>query len=398
MTPLGPAPDAVYDQVREVAVRTLAPISAAGHTGRVDRTLLKAIADGGVLDLLFPSGERAQAGARTVCAIREALGYACPEADVAVSMQGIGGYPVLQSGQSHHLDRWLGPMREGTAVAAFALTEPDVGSDAAALELRADPDRDGWRLTGTKQWITNAPDADFYITFARTAQGARARGVTAFLVPADREGLTGEAIGFVAPHPIGRLSFDGVHVGPQDVLGEVDRGFRVAMRTFDLFRPSVGAAAIGMASAALDAAVARTSRRSAFGRLIGANQAVAHALADAATRIEASRLLVHSAAQAYEDGDPRVTTKAAMAKVFATETASAVVDAAIQFHGASGLEAGHLLEGLYREVRAARIFEGASEIQRDLIARDLYRDTPLGTPPRPADAVPPPAPSSKENL
>lgn len=400
MTALGLDPAAVQEQVRDVALRTLAPLSAAGHTGRVDRALLKAIANEGVLDLLFPPGDRAQATAGTVCAIREALGYGCPEADVAVSMQGIGGYPVLQSGQPHHLDRWLGPMREGTAVAAFALTEPEVGSDAAALELRAEPDGDGWRLRGMKQWITNAPDADFYVTFARTTQDARARGVTAFLVPADRPGLTGETIGFIAPHPIGRLSYDGVRVGPEDVLGEVDRGFRVAMRTFDLFRPSVGAAAIGMAQAALDAAVARTSGRTAFGRLIGANQAVAHALADAATRIEASRLLVHAAAQAYEEGDPRVTTKAAMAKVFATETASAVVDTAIQFHGASGLEAGHLLEGLYREVRASRIFEGASEIQRDLIARNLYRGTPLdnrtgSSAPGRTPAVP--APPSKEN-
>jgi alkylation response protein AidB-like acyl-CoA dehydrogenase len=162
------------------------------------------------------------------------------------------------------------------------------------------------------------------------------------------------------------------------VLGATDRGFAVAMKTFDLFRPSVGAAAIGMAAAALDATVQRTATRQAFGRALGQQQAVAHALADAATAIEAARLLVGSAAAAYDEGDARVTAKAAMAKVFATEAAQRAVDLAVQFHGASGLEAGSLVGELYREVRAGRIFEGASEIQRDIIARDLYRDTPIG--------------------
>jgi acyl-CoA dehydrogenase len=333
----------VFDGVLDSARSVLAPLSHERRTSRVDRELLRAVADAGILDLLYPAGDRAQASAGTVCQIREALGQGCPEADVAFSMQGIGGYPVLQSGQPHHLDRWIGPMREGRAVAAFALTEPDVGSDAAALALRAEPDGDGWRLHGTKKWISNAPDADFYVTFARTTQGARARGVTAFLVPADRAGLTGEPIDFIAPHPLGTLVYDGVRVGPDDVLGEVDRGFRVAMKTFDLFRPSVGAAAIGMGQAALDAAVERTSTRIAFGRSIAANQAVTHALADVATRLEASRLLVGAAAEAYETGDPRVTAKAAMAKVFATETAATAIDTSIQLHGASGLETGHLL-------------------------------------------------------
>jgi acyl-CoA dehydrogenase len=366
-----------YQEVRDAASKILAPIAAAGPHGRVSRELLRATAATGILHRLFPTGAGARASASTICQIREALGYGCPAADVAVSMQGIGGYPILQSGQPHQRDRWIGPMRDGTAVAGFALTEPDVGSDAAAITLEAVPDGDGWRLHGVKQWITNAPDADFYVTFARTTAGARARGVTAFVVPGDAPGLSGTPIDLLADHPIGRLEYDGVRVGTADVLGEVDRGFRVAMKTFDLFRPSVGAAAIGMGHAALDATVDRTAYRQAFGRAIGSNQAVAHALADAATRLEASRHLVEQAALAYEAGDPRVTVKAAMAKVFATETAHAVIDTAVQFHGASGLEAGHLLESLYREVRASRIFEGASEIQRDLIARDLYRQTPL---------------------
>ena len=381
------APDRlVYERVRESAHRRLAPLVREGAAARVDRDLLRATATEGILDMLFPR-DNGPATASAICEIREALGYSCPAADVAVSMQGIGGYPVLLAGQPHQIQRWLEPMRQGTAVAGFALTEPDVGSDAAAIQLRARPCAAGWTLHGHKKWITNAPDADFYVTFARTTRDARSRGVTAFLVPADRHGLSGVPIEFIADHPIGALTFDGVPVDRSDVIGEVDRGFVAAMTTFDLFRPSLGAAAVGMGQAALDAAVERTATRMAFGRPIGSNQAVAHALADVATRLEASRHLVDATASAHEARDSRVTVKAAMAKVFATEAAQAAIDTAIQFHGASGLEAGHLLERLYREVRATRIFEGASEIQRDLIARDLYRNTHLGRMRAPAGAA-----------
>jgi hypothetical protein len=365
--------------VRAAATNRLAPMAHAGPVGRVNRDLLRALADEGVLPLLFPTGpgERAQARAATICLLREALAYSCTDAEVALSMQGIGGYPVLQSGQAHHVERWIPAMRDGTAVAAFALTEPEAGSDAAALQLQARKDGPGrWRLNGTKTWITNAPDADFYVTFARTTADAGARGVTAFLVPADAPGLTATTIELFAPHPIGTLEFDGVAMTADDVLGDVDRGFRVAMQTFDLFRPSVGAAAVGMAAAALDAAVARTAHRSAFGAPLGSKQAVAHALADAATKVEASRLLVGAAADAYDRRDPSVTSRSAMAKLFATESAQQVIDVAVQFHGASGLISGHPMELLYREIRATRIFEGASEIQRDLIARALYAGSP----------------------
>jgi acyl-CoA dehydrogenase len=367
----------LLERLRSLAAEVLVPVAQRGTPGRVNRELVRALGDLGVLSLLYPGGdgERTQARATTICLVREALAYVCTEAESAVAMQGIGGYPVLHSGQPHHVDRWIGAIRDGTAVAAFALTEPEAGSDAGALQLEAVPDGDGWRLRGDKLWISNAPGADFYTTFARTTSGARAGGVTAFLVPADAPGLSAEPIDLVAPHPIGRLSFADVPVTRHDVLGEVDHGFRVAMRTFDLFRPSVGSAAIGMAQSALDAAVVRTSQRHAFGEPLARKQAVAHALADASTRLTAGRLLVREAAEAYETGDPRLTAKAAMAKVFATETAQQVIDTAIQFHGASGLRSGHLLEGLYREIRATRIYEGASEIQRDLIARDLFRST-----------------------
>jgi alkylation response protein AidB-like acyl-CoA dehydrogenase len=274
----------------------------------------------------------------------------------------------------------------GDAVAAFALTEPEAGSDAAALTLRAEPDGPGWRLTGEKIWISNAPEADFYTVFARTTQGAGARGVSAFVVPADRPGLGGEHLDMISPHPIGRLIFDGVPVQPAELLGEQDRGFRVAMRTLDLFRPSVGAFAVGMAQAATDAAVAHAGTRTAFGGPLKDQQAVSHLLAEMATRTEAARLLVYAAAAAYDasagagagagasaGAGKGLAAKSAMAKLFATETAQFVVDAAVQLHGARALRRGHLLEHLYREVRAPRIYEGASEIQRTIIARELYR-------------------------
>ena len=285
--------------------------------------------------------------------------------------------------------RWLPAVAAGDAVAAFALTEPEAGSDAAALALRAEPDGPGWRLTGEKIWISNAPEADFYTVFARTTPDAGARGVSAFLVPADRPGLGGEHLDMISPHPIGRLVFDGVPVQSDELLGEQDRGFRVAMRTLDLFRPSVGAFAVGMAQAATDAAVAHAGTRTAFGGPLKDQQAVSHLLAEMATRTEAARLLVYAAAAAYDAAagaagaagaggasgasGKGLAAKSAMAKLFATETAQFVVDAAVQIHGARALRRGHLLEHLYREVRAPRIYEGASEIQRTIIARELYR-------------------------
>ncbi|MGW5348481.1 acyl-CoA dehydrogenase family protein, partial [Streptomyces sp. NPDC004050] len=231
----------------------------------------------------------------------------------------------------------------------------------------------GWRLSGEKCWISNAPEADFYTVFARTGEAPGVRGVTAFLVPADRPGLTGEPLDMLSPHPIGRLVFDGVPVGPDDLLGEPGRGFAVAMATLNLFRPSVGAFAVGMARAALDATLAYTARRPAFGGVLGDLQAVGHRVAEMATRTEAARLLVYAAAGAYDAGAPDVPRRSAMAKLLATETAQYVVDHAVQLHGAVALQRGHLLEHLYREVRAPRIYEGASEVQRTIIARELYR-------------------------
>ncbi|HET9291740.1 MAG TPA: acyl-CoA dehydrogenase family protein, partial [Actinomycetes bacterium] len=308
---------------------------------------------------------------------REALATESTEAETALALQGLGGHPIAVAGSPEARARWLPELVAGRAVAAFALSEPEAGSDAAGLALRADRDGDGFRLTGTKAWISNAPEADVYTLFARTTPGARARGITAFAVGGDAPGLTGEPRELLAPHAIGRLELDGVRVGPDQVLGQVDQGFGLAMATLDRFRPSVGAFAVGMAQAALDVAVAHAAARQAFGRPLSEFQAVAHALAEAATRTQAARLLVYEAASRY-DADPAapgVSSASAMAKLYATETAQAVVDAAVQVLGARALERGHLLEHLYREVRAPRIYEGTSEIQRSVIARDLFRAT-----------------------
>ncbi|MEV1063016.1 acyl-CoA dehydrogenase family protein [Streptomyces sp. NPDC050263] len=368
---LEPAQTAWCAELRTLAADRLRPLAEKGEPGRVNRPLVAELGRLGLSARLFTSG------AVDLCLMRESLAYACTEAETALALQGLGAHPVHAHGTPAQRERWLPGVADGSAVAAFALSEPGAGSDAAALSLAAErdgPDVRGWRLTGEKRWISNAPEADFYTVFARTTPGAGSRGVTAFLVPADRPGLTGSALDMLSPHPIGALRFDAVPVTADDVIGEADRGFRVAMGTLNLFRPSVGAFAVGMAQAALDATLAHTAERDAFGGKLRDLQVVAHQVAEMALRTEAARLMVHAAATAYDDGAPDVPKRVAMAKLLATETAQYVVDTAVQLHGARALRRGHLLEHLYREVRAPRIYEGASEVQRGIIARELYTE------------------------
>ncbi|MER5379011.1 acyl-CoA dehydrogenase family protein [Streptomyces sp. NPDC002688] len=365
---LDPGQTAWCAELRALAAERLRPLADKGEAGHVNRPLVAELGRLGLLSRLFTSG------ALDLCLMRESLGQVCTEAETALALQGLGAHPVHAYGSADQREHWLPRVADGTAVAAFALSEPGAGSDAAALALRADADgTGGWRLTGEKCWISNAPEADVYTVFARTAPDAGARGVTAFLVPADRPGLTGTPLDMLSPHPIGALAFDAVPVTADDVLGEPDHGFRVAMRTLNLFRPSVGAFAVGMAQAALDATLAHTARREAFGGPLKDLQTVAHQVAEMALRTEAARLMVYAAAAAYDEGAADVPRRAAMAKLLATETAQYVVDAAVQLHGARALRRGHLLEHLYREVRAPRIYEGASEVQRAVIAKELYR-------------------------
>ncbi|MCY1654235.1 acyl-CoA dehydrogenase [[Kitasatospora] papulosa] len=365
---LDPGRTAWCEELYALAREELRPLAEKGEPGKVNRPLVAALGGLGLLDRLLGSG------ALDLCLLRESLARGCTEAETALALQGLGAGPVRLAGTEAQRARWLPEVRAGRAVAAFALSEPGAGSDAAALALaaRPAPGGDGWRLTGEKCWISNAPEADFYTVFARTGEGDGARGVTAFLVPADRPGLTGEALDMLSPHPVGALDFDGVPVRADDVLGEPGRGFRVAMDTLNLFRPSVGAFAVGMARAALEATLEHTAHRSAFGAPLKDLQAVSHQVAEMATRTEAARLLVLAAAAAHDAGEPGVPRRAAMAKLYATETAQYVVDTAVQLHGARALRRGHLLEHLYREVRAPRIYEGATEVQRTIIAKDLY--------------------------
>ncbi|MGW2050886.1 acyl-CoA dehydrogenase family protein [Streptomyces sp. NPDC001858] len=378
---LEPAQTAWCAELRTLAADRLRPLAEKGEPGRVNRPLVAELGRLGLLSRLFTSG------AVDLCLMRESLAYACTEAETALALQGLGAHPVHAHGTPAQRERWLPGVADGSVVAAFALSEPGAGSDAAALSLAAERDGPGgtgsgtglgsgysWRLTGEKCWISNAPEADLYTVFARTTPGAGSRGVTAFLVPADRPGLTGSALDMLSPHPIGALRFDAVPVTADDVLGEVDRGFRVAMGTLNLFRPSVGAFAVGMAQAALDATLAHTAERDAFDGKLRDLQVVAHQVAEMALRTEAARLMVHAAATAYDSRAPDVPKRVAMAKLLATETAQYVVDTAVQLHGARALRRGHLLEHLYREVRAPRIYEGASEVQRGIIARELYTE------------------------
>ncbi|SER76710.1 acyl-CoA dehydrogenase family protein [Streptomyces qinglanensis] len=367
----------------------LAPLAARCEDGRVDRPLLRELGALGLLAHAVPAAPPWRRGsALDLCLLRESLAYSCPQAETALALQGLGAGPVADAGTAEQRARWLPAVAAGRAVAAFALSEPGAGSDAAALALHAEPDGgtgaddpagspEGWRLTGTKTWISNAPWADFYTVFARTGEAPGARGVTAFLVPADRPGLHGEPLDMLAPHALGTLTFDAVPVTRADLLGAPGAGFRVAMRTLNLFRPSVGAFAVGMAQAALDASLEHADARAAFGGTLRDLQSVSHRLAEMATRTEAARLLVYAAACAYDGSDGEgadLARRSAMAKLLATETAQDVVDAAVQIHGAAALQRGHLLEHLYREVRAPRIYEGASEVQRSLIAKELYRE------------------------
>ena len=359
------------EQVRAAVREAHLPVSAPGLAGSVNRPLVLALAECGLLPRLFPSEGRDVSGVE-LCVLREGVAMESTEAETALAMQALGSYPILQAGSQELVAEWIPKVARGEAVAAFALSEPEHGSDAGALELKAEPHGEGWTLTGVKTWISNAPDADVYTVFARTTEGAGAKGISAFAVPGGAPGLTGEPIELIALHAIGRLEFDGVPVDESQLLGERDGGFRVAMRTLDLFRPSVGAYAVGMASAALQMAVEHAGERRSFGKLLREHQAVSQLLGEMATRVEAARLLVYSAAAAYDAGDGS-TKASAMAKLFATETAQWVVDQAVQIHGAKALEASHPLAHLYADVRAPRVYEGTTEIQREIVARELYR-------------------------
>jgi len=312
---------------------------------------------------------------RSICLVRETLARHAGLADFAFAMQGLGSGAIALFGSDEQKARYLPRVAAGTAIAAFALSEPEAGSDVAAMACAAREDGGDYVLEGDKTWISNGGIADFYVVFARSGEAEGARGISAFIVDADTPGLTiAERIEVIAPHPLARLRFDGCRVPATQRIGAGGQGFKVAMATLDVFRTSVAAAALGFARRAFDEALARARSRRMFGKSLADFQLTQAKLADMATRIDAAALLTYRAAWERDRGQ-RVTRAAAMAKLTATENAQAVIDAAVQLFGGQGVVSGQPVEMLYREIRALRIYEGASEVQQLIIARELLSES-----------------------
>lgn len=332
------------------------------------RRLVRALGDAGLLRACVPSaygGARDAVDVRSLCIARETLARASGLADFALAMQGLGAAPIGLFGNDAQKQAWLPSVASGRRVAAFALSEPDAGSDVAALSTTATRDGDAWRLDGVKTWISNAGLADFYVVFARSDPKAdkASRGLSAFVVDASTPGLDpSERIDVIAPHPLGTLRFANCRVPGDALLGQPGDGFRIAMGTLDLFRSTVGAAALGFARRAFDEATARAKARRMFGRALAEFQLTQAKLGEMALSIDASALLVYRAAWTRDTQGRRVTREASMAKLFATESAQRVIDAAVQVFGGLGVVRGMPVERLYREIRALRIYEGASEV------------------------------------
>jgi acyl-CoA dehydrogenase len=348
----------------------------AAHLGAVDHSDTDA-ACRELVALLGQGGWLKHSGAmdgaldvRTLCLIRETLARHDGLADFAFAMQGLGTGALSLFGTDRQKDEWLSRTRQGRAISAFALTEPQSGSDVANSTMVAEADGDGFVLTGEKTWISNGGIADVYTVFARTGEGPGARGLSAFVVPADTPGLhVVERFETIAPHPLALLRFDGVKVPATALIGQSGQGFRIAMSVLDVFRSTVAAAALGFARRALDEALARVQARQVQGAPLFDLQMVQGHIADMALRVDAAALLVYRAAWAKDSGAPRVTREAAMAKLYATDEAQKVIDMAVQLHGGDGVRSGAVVERLYREIRALRIYEGASDVQRVVIAR-----------------------------
>jgi len=341
------------------------------------RRLVHALGEAGWLAYAAPALDRGEVfDLRALCIIRETLARHSGLADFAFAMQGLGTASVNLFGEAQQRRRWIAGARDGTSIAAFAISEPDAGSDVAAMTTMAVPVDGGYRLTGRKTWISNGGVADQYVVFARMPDGPKS--YAALMVEAGAPGLSVvERIDISAPHPMATLQFDDCFVPTDCRIGEAGAGLKVALATLDVFRPSVGAAALGLARRALQEAVARAVGRRMFGGALGDLQMTQATLAEMAVEIDASALLVYRAAWAKDEparsGVERITGEAAMAKLYATEAAQRTIDRAVQLLGAEGVRKDSVVERLYREVRAMRIYEGASEVQKIVIARQLLR-------------------------
>jgi acyl-CoA dehydrogenase len=346
------------------------------------RAYVKALGEAGFLQAVVPAAHGGRLDVRTICLAREILAFRNGLCEFAFALQGLGTAPISLYGSADLKARYLPPARAGQVLAALAISEPDAGSDVAALATTAKPDgADHVRLDGTKTWISNGGIAGHYVVFARSGEGPGAKGLSAFVVDADAAGLTITArIDTIAPHPLATIRFDGVRVPVANRLGRPGEGFKVAMTTLDIFRPSVGAAALGFARRALHESVTYASRRKLFGAPLAELQMSQAAIADSATEVDAAALLVYRAAWTKDAGAERITREAAMAKMFATEAAQRVIDRAVQLHGGLGVTKGVKVEELYREIRALRIYEGATEVQKIVIAREALKNQPAKRP------------------
>ncbi len=333
------------------------------------RTLVRKLGAAGFLKLCVAEGDH-RPDVRSLAIARETLARHSGLADFAFAMQGLGSGAISLFGSAEQKREWLPQVASGKAIAAFAMTEPESGSDAANIAMTARQDGNGWRLDGEKTYISNGGIADFYVTFARTGEGEGARGLSAFIVAGDAPTVA-ERIEVIAPHPLARLKYESVS---GELIGAAGEGFKIAMQTLTLFRVTVGAAALGFARRALDEAIAFASTRKLGSGTLADNAVTQANLADMATAIDASALLVYRAAWQQDVGGKDNRRAAAMAKLHATESAQQVIDAAVQMHGGAGVTKGVKVEELYREIRNLRIYEGASEVQRQIIARDLLKE------------------------
>ena len=344
------------------------------HPADADATCRALVAEyghAGFLKLAVSDG-KTRPDVRSLALCREVLARHHGLADFAFAMQGLGSGAISLFGTVEQKRAWLPKVASGEAIAAFAMTEPECGSDAANMSTSAMRDGNEWVLVGEKTYISNGGIADFYVTFARTGEGEGARGLSAFIVPADAVTIA-ERIEVIAPHPLARLCYDNVRIPADAIIGEPGEGFRIGMETLNLFRVTVGAAALGFARRALDEALAWVKDRRLGSGTLADNAVTQEKLADMALAIDASALLIYRAAWQQDEGGTDNRRAAAMAKLNATEAAQRVIDAAVQMHGGAGVTRGFKVEELYRDIRALRIYEGASEVQRQIIARDLLK-------------------------
>jgi acyl-CoA dehydrogenase len=335
------------------------------------RMLVRQLGAAGFLKLCVADGDR-RPDVRSLALARETLAWHSALADFAFAMQGLGSGAISLFGTVEQKREWLPRVASGEAIAAFAMTEPECGSDAANIQTSAMRDGNEWVIVGEKTYISNGGIADFYLTFARTGEGEGSRGLSAFIVPAGLVAVE-ERIEVVAPHPLARLNYDNVRVPADAIVGEPGEGFRIGMETLNLFRVTVGAAALGFARRALHEALAFAKQRRLGSGTLADNAVTQAKLADMALGVDASALLVYRAAWQQDEGGIDNRRAAAMAKLHATESAQGVIDAAVQMHGGAGVTRGVKVESLYRDIRSLRIYEGASEVQRQIIARDLLK-------------------------